>query len=199
MAITQLTVVNDALALLGELPMNTLDTGHPLVPRALAELANANTRVQATRWWFNTENLTLSPQAGSGEILVPNDTLACDPLDPCAAVALRGNKLYNLNTQSVVWSSPVAVRLHREIPFEDAPITARSYIAALALRTFQRNYDGDSSKTRDLKQDEQTAYIAMNAEHIRNTQANMLRGNPTLERLAEIHGHRAPIHSLRRY
>lgn len=190
MAITQLTFVNDALALLGEVPMNTLDHGHPMVPVALAALAGETTRVQAHKWWFNTEYPTLTPQAGSGEILLPNDTLAADPVQSHIQAAVRGNRLYNTSTQTYVWDRPLRVRLHREVPFEEAPISARAYIAARALRVFSRGYDADPRKLADIKEDERETYALLRSEHIRAVQANILHGNPTLARMSEVTGQR---------
>jgi hypothetical protein len=61
MEVTTLSIVNEMLGLLGELPINDLDAFHPVVPRALAALSTANATIQAKPWWFNTEFPTLAP------------------------------------------------------------------------------------------------------------------------------------------
>lgn len=42
MALKTLSVVNDMLGLLGELPINSIDEPHQLLPAALAKLNSAN-------------------------------------------------------------------------------------------------------------------------------------------------------------
>ena len=76
MALTTLDVVNDMLGLLGERRVNAINEPHPMIPNAIAKLETATAWVQADMWWFNVEYPTLTPQAGTGELLVPNDTAA---------------------------------------------------------------------------------------------------------------------------
>ena len=86
MASPTLAVVNSMLGLLGELPLNALDEPHPLIPAALAALDAQTTLVQSDFWWFNVEYPTLTPQVGSGMILVPPDAASVVP-DAAADVA----------------------------------------------------------------------------------------------------------------
>ena len=60
--ITTLSIVNEMLGLLGELPVNDLDAFHPVVPRALSSIDTAQSSIQADQWWFNVETPTLIPQ-----------------------------------------------------------------------------------------------------------------------------------------
>src|SRR5574337_684155 len=112
MALTTLDVVNDMLGLLGERRVNDLNEPHPMIPDALAKLSTASAYVQADLWWFNVEYPTLIPQAGTGEILVPNDTAGCDSLTQYPRLAVRGNRLYNLDDVTDVFEQPIRVRLH---------------------------------------------------------------------------------------
>jgi hypothetical protein len=174
MSYDTLDVVNDMLALLGELPVNDLETEHPAVPGAVRVLDNTNTLLQAERWWFNTEYTTLTPQVGNKRIIVPGDTAAADTLTRVPAVAVRGTYLYNTDTGSYEFDRPVSVRLHRVVPFEQLPLSARAYVAVSAQLKFQTTIDADALKTRELKEERQRAYLLMNAEHIRAARANML-------------------------
>lgn len=174
MSYNTLDVVNDMLALLGELPVNDLETPHPAVPGALRLLDNTNTLLQAERWWFNTERATLTPQAGNKRIVVPGDTAAADTLTRSPAVTVRGSCLYNTDSGSYEFDAPVEVRLHRIVPFEQLPLSARRYVALHAQLRFQNTIDADGQKTRELKEERQQAYMLMNAEHIRAVRANML-------------------------
>ena len=160
MALTTLDVVNDMLGLLGERRVNAIDEPHPMIPNAVAKLETATAWVQADMWWFNVEYPTLTPQAGTGELLVPNDTAACDSLTQYPRLAVRGNRLYNLDDVTDVFTDPIRVRLHRIVPFDDCPLLVRAYIAARAKLDFQKDYDGDSMKAQILAQEIRTAMPA---------------------------------------
>ena len=190
MALTTLDVVNDMLGLLGERRVNSLAEPHPLIPDALAKLDTATTIVQADLWWFNVEYPTLTPQSGSGVILVPNDTAACDSLTQYPRLAVRGNRLYNLDDVTDVFTDPIRVRLHRVVPYDDCPIVARAYIAAKAKLDFQKDYDGDTTKAQILAQEIKESYMRLHAEHIRSAKANMLYRPSLLSKLQAITGGR---------
>ena len=179
MALSTLDVVNDMLGLLGERRVNDLMEPHPLIPDALAKLDTASSTVQAVMWWFNVEYPTLTPQVGTGNLLVPNDTASCDSLTQYPRLAVRGNRLYNLDDVTDVFTAPIRVRLHRIVPFEDCPILARAHIAARAKLDFQKDYDGDSMKAQILAQEIKDSYARMHSEHIRNAKANLL-GRPSV-------------------
>ena len=194
MAFTVLDVVNSMVGLVGELPLNTVDTTHPLVPAALSSLNNQTSFVQADLWWFNVEYPTLLPQVGSGFLLVPADTASVDSLTQNPRLAVRGDRLYNLDAVTDVFSQPLRVRLHRVLPFTDAPLVARAHIAAKAKLEFQMAYDGDSSKAQMLQQEIRETYIRLHSEHIRNAKANMLMRPSTLGTLARIRGNRPYVY-----
>ena len=190
MALTTLAVVNDMLGLLGERRVNDLMEPHPMIPNAIAKLETATAWVQADMWWFNVEYPTLTPQAGTGELLVPNDAAACDSLTQYPRLAVRGNRLYNLDDVTDVFTAPIRVRLHRIVPFADCPVLARAYIAARAKLDFQKDYDGDSMKAQILAQEIKDSYARMHAEHIRNAKANILHRPSVLVKLQAIVGGR---------
>ena len=190
MALTTLDVVNDMLGLLGERRVNAIDEPHPMIPKAVAKLETATAWVQADMWWFNVEYPTLTPQAGTGELLVPNDTAACDSLTQYPRLAVRGNRLYNLDDVTDVFTTPIRVRLHRVVPFDDCPLLARAYIAARAKLDFQKDYDGDSMKAQILAQEIKDSYARMHSEHIRNAKANILHRPSVLVKLQAIVGGR---------
>lgn len=171
---TRLDVVNRALGLLGQLPVNEINTPHPAVPGILLRLDEATRDVQTDKWWFNTETTTLQPQAESGFIAVPNDTASIDALDKNAPVTHRGSRLYNLSTGTFVFAAPVEVRLHRVVPFEDLPAAAARYIRAMALLGFQAAIDGDGPRYRDLAEEGKQAYAALTSENTRNQHVNLL-------------------------
>lgn len=192
-AIDTLATVNAMLGLLGERPVNAVNEPHPMIPAALAKLENASAFVQADLWWFNVEYPTLIPQAGTKQLLVPNDTAACDSLTQSPRLAVRGNKLYNLDDVTDEFDKPIRVRLHRIVPFDDAPILARAHIAARAKLDFQKDYDGDTAKVRILAQEVQETYARLHSEHIRNARANLLYRPSVVGKLINIAGDRPAV------
>lgn len=194
MAYSTLEVVNSMLGLLGELPVNSITDPHTLIPAALAAITNQNAIVQVDFWWFNVEYPTLIPQAGSGLILVPEDAASVDSLTQYPRLAVRGNRLYNLDDITDVFTQPLRVRLHRVLPFSDAPAIARAHIAAKAKLEFQMAYDGDGTKAQFIQQEIKETYIRLHSEHIRNAKANMLMRPSVQHTLNRITGSRPYVY-----
>lgn len=194
MAYSTLEVVNSMLGLLGELPVNSITDPHTLIPAALAAVTNQNALVQVDFWWFNVEYPTLIPQAGSGLILVPEDAASVDSLTQYPRLAVRGNRVYNLDDITDVFTQPLRVRLHRVLPFSDAPAIARAHIAAKAKLEFQMAYDGDSTKAQFIQQEIKETYIRLHSEHIRNAKANMLMRPSVQHTLNRITGSRPYVY-----
>ena len=194
MAYSTLEVVNSMLGLLGELPVNSITDPHTLIPAALAAITNQNALVQVDFWWFNVEYPTLIPQAGSGLILVPEDAASVDSLTQYPRLAVRGNRVYNLDDITDVFTQPMRVRLHRVLPFSDAPAIARAHIAAKAKMEFQMAYDGDGTKAQLIQQEIKETYIRLHSEHIRNAKANMLMRPSVQHTLNRITGSRPYVY-----
>ena len=194
MAYSTLEVVNSMLGLLGELPVNSITDPHTLIPAALAAITNQNALVQVDFWWFNVEYPTLIPQAGSGLILLPEDAASVDSLTQYPRLAVRGNRLYNLDDITDVFTQPLRVRLHRVLPFSDAPAIARAHIAAKAKLEFQMAYDGDGTKAQFIQQEIKETYIRLHSEHIRNAKANMLMRPSVQHTLNRITGLRPYVY-----
>jgi hypothetical protein len=190
MALSQLDAVNDMLGLMGELPVNDLENVHPLVPTAVRALRTASDEIQVRRWWFNTEAVTLTPQIETKQILLPHDTLAADPFEGRPRTAVRGNRLYNLDTQSVEWDKSVTVRLHRMLPFDELPVLARMVISYKAQLAFGLQYDADPMKLSAIREALADARANLGAEDIRSTRSNLLYKPSTLRVLTDISGNR---------
>lgn len=196
--ITTLSIVNEMLGLLGELPVNDLDAFHPVVPRALSSIDTAQSSIQADQWWFNVETPTLIPQVGNKEILLPSDCLSVDSITASPNVSMRNGKLYNNDDSTYQFDDKVPVRLHRLVAFDELPMSARAYIGAEALIQFQNSIDGDSTKTQLLTDRRQRAFIVFNAEHIRRVKSNMLARPGVAATLANIVGYRRMFSGGRR-
>jgi len=178
MSLTRLDVVNDMLACLGELPMNSLEEGHPLAPTAIRVLTTASAREQGKVWWYNQEITDLYPDTDKN-IYVPNDTLKVDPLDQCRNYVQRGRRLYKPMepTLAAKWEFDAKVRclLLREVPFDDCPVSIQFLISYSAQLDFMKSYEADAQKYQQVQQLYMDAMRTANSEHTRSVGANMLR------------------------
>lgn len=188
-ALTRLDVVNDMLACLGELPVNSLEEGHPMVPTAIRVLASANTREQAKSWWFNKELTDLLPDL-DGNIYLPNDTIKVDPQERQLNYVQRGRRLYkpyepNASTK-YTFDKKVRVWLVREIPFEDCPFTAQSLVSFSAQLDFMKSYEADQQKFQQVQALYMDSLRTLNSEHVRAQDVNMLRRRAVYNERTEI-------------
>ena len=185
---TELDVVNDMLATLGESPLNSIDEDHPLTASALRVLRMVNLAEQAKEWWFNKELITLTPDALSKFIYTPADAISVDPVNTSMNYVQRGRRLYNTATGSYEFDEPVQCSLVRLLPFEDTPPLYQTYASVTCQIKFQKDYDGDVTKAQLLQKEWQIAWATFNAEHIRCVSANLLNTVSVQQKLANLGG-----------
>lgn len=197
MFISELDVVNDCLASLGEVPLNSLDDEHSFVPAARRHLRLANGREQAKGWWFNRETVTLTPDPQSNFIYIPEDTISVDPSSQWTHLVQRGRRLYDPAGAGYAIGKQVSVTLLRLIPFEELPPPAAAYISLCAQRDFQKNYDADRMKVEQVLLELADARITLRAEDIRNAGVNLLYKPSTLARMNALGGPRYALQHSR--
>lgn len=186
MRLNELDVVNDCLSTMGESPLNSIQTDHPLVASSLKLLREANARTQASGWWFNREVVTLTPDTRTRNIVLPADFLSVDPQARGQRYSQRGRRLYDMETQSVVFDKPVEVAIARLIPFEDLPWVAQDLVRFATVIRFLESYDSDEIRIQQVTRDYMTAYQACQNEHTRFTTPNVLSQGGVARRRAAI-------------
>lgn len=179
-----LTVVNLMLGTMGEKPLNALTDSHAMLAAALGKLDETNRAIQSAGWWFNMEELTLTPSNIDQSIYLPNDCL--EVRTESRNYTKRGNRVYNLVGGTFEFANNIDVDLIREVEFEDVPEVAASYISKMAILAFQVDYDGDSAKTNVLRTSLTQALIDINSAHTRNRKSNFLDSNNRLARLKYV-------------
>lgn len=152
-----------------------------MVASGRRQLRTISAREQAKGWWFNKELVTLQPDVASQDIFVPADALSVDPVDPYTHLVQRGRRLYDPRSTTFKFTAEVPVKLIRLVPFEDLPPSAAAYIGVSAVLVFQKSYDADSNKMKQLMMDRAEALTALNAEHIRSMNVNLLGRRSTSE------------------
>lgn len=192
---TELDVINDALSTMGEVPLNDADELHPMVPQIQRFLREENMSLQQQGWWFNQEYVTLTPDALSSFIYVPNDTIIANPVNKKSYrenFIQRGKRLYNTDTNTYVFSDDVEVILTRLIPFEDMPVYAQKTVATATCLRFQQAHDADQTRAQLLMNDRNYHLMKLEQEDIRIRKPNMLYKNTTLRTLNGISRGRRP-------
>lgn len=188
-----LDVVNECLATLGEVPLNTLAEPHEFKASAQRYLSRANRRVQQKGFWFNTEAAVFPPSPATGHITLPADAIswrsgsrARDTLTLAAPqpwLVQRGTRLYDTRTRSYVHTEDATGELIREVPFEELPPVANDAVAAEAVLRFQSSFDADNSKRQELGQAWALTITALSAENIRQAGVNLISSNARLQRI----------------
>lgn len=194
MFITKLDVVNACLATMGETPLNTLLDDHSYKAAALSTLAQVNNIEQKRGWWFNSEYITLTPDAISSYIYIPNDAIAIKTIDRWYTLpfAQRGKRLYNVSKNVYEWDTPLCVDLVRLLPFDDLPFHAADVVQYGTVMRFQREFDGDNTRYSQLAQDYARARAELSAENTRNRRPNLLATQSNLTKMALIGGYGSP-------
>lgn len=158
---TELEAVNLMLESVGEQGISSLltDTGNSYVSIASSVLHNQSRTLQTTGHSFNYEpNYTLSPDATTGFINVPTNTLKVKATDRTKKIVQRGNRLYDVTNHTFVFTADLLVDITFFLAFEDLPQAARSLIATLASRDFQKKVLGSDTLTSITAQDEALAW-----------------------------------------
>ena len=176
-----LSVVNEMLGSMGEVELASLTDFHPFLANARGTLDRVSRTTQASPWWFNEENVILTPNSVDHMIYLPNDLL--EVTSEYRYYVQRGQRLYNTLTGTYLFTDPVKLVIRRLLDFEELPETAAAYIAAEAVLQFQSNYDGDSNKRQEKAAYRNECLFKLNAEETRKRKVNMLDNNPRLQRI----------------
>lgn len=190
---TRLDVVNACLAIMGEVPLNSLNEGHAFKDGALRILDRNDEDIQAEGWWYNTESLVLRFNPADSRVYLPTDTGTIRPPDGYGArYVQRGRVLYDLQegTDRFHAGFQLKVKLIRHIPFVDCPRSVGAYIMRKTVLDFQQEFDGDQTKTRNLMTEvygDGGRILGLKgkveAEHIRNTSYNFVTESERLSRI----------------
>lgn len=193
---TNLDVVNDCLATLGEAPLSTLSEPHEFKPAATRLLSRMNKEVQTIGWWCNTETMTLNPAPTTGHLVLPGDTLKWESgvrsQDTFGLgqhkpwFVQRGLRLYDTRKRMYESEESVVGIIVREIPFEELPQVLNDYIAATTVLRFQSNFDGDTQRRGELTQHMNMTRAMARAEDIRQNKFNAILTNVSLSRIQSL-------------
>lgn len=160
-----LFAVNLILPKLGERPVTSLEVKHPTLAIILPVMEQQRRSLLQRGWWFNEFKYTAYPNL-DGEIFLGNDFLSFIPKNRGEA-AVRGERLYNPETLSYIWSKPVEGRVIQDVEFEYLPDTAARAVLYFALSEV---YVTDLDMTNEVGEWKQLASDSWNnllTEHLR--------------------------------
>lgn len=185
---TELEAVNIMLSVIGESPISSLAAGSAVADAVTAQqtLSEVNRAVQSKGWHFNTEKeFTLTPEAFTGEVRVPSNTLRVDTVtdDREIDVVLRGQRLYDRKNHTYSFTKSLKVDLVVLLPFEEIPETARHYVTIKAARVFQSRTVGAETLFSFTQIDERDALISFKKAEGITGDYNILTGNETIYRV----------------
>ena len=190
--LTELEIINAMLAATGTAPLTTNDTTHPFYIKASNKLALVNREIQGKGWWFNRTKRTLV-QDVNGEIILPNNTLHCDPYNRHDKLVMRGTKLYDLENATYTVNRDVEVIFVDLVTVANLPPVAGEYLKARAVYEFYRDEDGNQPKLGEYKSARNEAWVEFKAEHLRNADVNFFDGASFAQMQRGVRARRLPL------
>lgn len=191
--VTELRVVNDCLAIMGEAPLTSLNESHAFKAAARNALTRVSGIIQSKGWWYNMETLNVAASPVDNRITLPNDAGTVLPPYRFPNVVQRGRFMYDLDRGTDIFpeGTTYEVRLVRTLPIDLVPATVAEYIAGQTVLEFQQQYDGDQTKTRNqwklVYGDRQEGTLGLKGEaekeHIRYRRVNLIASSERLHRV----------------
>ena len=139
---TELEAVNTMLSVIGEAPVNSLESSSKTSDVIMAEniLTEVSKEIQTAGWNFNIEkDVEISPDSNNN-ILLPTSAGRVD-IEPVNSdnkeYVQRGSKIYNKTDKTFIISSSLKCTIVYLLAWDDLPQSARQYIMIRAARKFQ--------------------------------------------------------------
>ena len=183
---TLLEAVNTLLAVIGEQPVNTLET-QQIVEASMAErtLLEFHKEGQVNGWSWNSEQAYEFAKDSNNEIVVPTNVVswATDAYEWAGRFQLRGQRVYDRKNRTYSLGSDVE-SLKADVVFllswDESPEAFNRWVTIRSARVFSGRVLGDSSSFKYTAMDEQAALIALQSVELDQLQANSLTGGPGL-------------------
>lgn len=198
---TRLDAINYVLSCIGLAPIDSEDEYNLDVAQAGGVIDKASRSVQNNKgrgYWFNREkNHKLAPDPVTGNVLIPNNTIAVyrfDNFNRPAKIATRGRALYDTNTHGfdmrplVDSDGYIRLMLVTQLEYGDLPQTAKDAIAAQAATMFARGNEMDMNRIKVLASEAEDAMWGLECEETTQSQANAFKDNQSMARFGFVVG-----------
>lgn len=190
---TRLDAINFVLSCIGLAPVDSEDDYNLDVAQAGGMVDKVSRTIQNNKgrgYWFNREaNHKLSPDPVTGNVLIPNNTLAVyrfDSFNRPAKIATRGRALYDTATHGfdmrglVNSDGFVHLMLVTQLEYGDLPQTAKDAIAAQAGMMFARSNEMDMNRIKVLAGEAEEAMWGLECEETTQSQANAFKDSRSM-------------------
>ena len=146
---TTLKAVNTIISNIGQAPVNSLETGNPLVEMAELILDEISRAVQSEGWIFNTEFSYPFANDSNNEILIGSDVLSLDtPPNSKIQATIRKGKLYDRVEHTSTFTEAQKLDVVWLMDFDDLPEAFRNYITIRAANVFAGRAVGSTEAVR---------------------------------------------------
>lgn len=157
-------LINSMLATTGTAALSASDTRHPSYVKANAILTDMVEEFSSMEMWYNTSIRTLRPNA-EGKILIPANTITCDPTSASKKYSIRGQYLFDNDEYTSNIGYAVECIVIEEIKVADLPPAAYQYLRARCRYEYFLDQDGGERKLRNYAGQYQQKFselVAMN-------------------------------------
>lgn len=190
---TRLDAINYVLSCIGLAPVDSEDDYNLDVAQAGGMVDKVSRTIQNNKgrgYWFNREaNHKLAPDPVTGNVLIPNNTLAVyrfDNFNRPAKIATRGRALYDTATHGFDMRGLVNsdgfmhLMLVTQIDYGDLPQTAKDAIASQAGMMFARSNEMDINRIKVLAGEAEEAMWGLECEETTQSQANAFKDSRSM-------------------
>ncbi|WP_442108497.1 hypothetical protein [Pseudomonas sp. NUPR-001] len=174
---TELDAVNEIIGIIGQAPLNSLEDEADIDSlNAQSILQRVSREVQSKGWSWNIETASLSPDATTQKITYRDDWIRLEG----ASVVRREGYLYDLSSQTNLFTASVSVDIVRLIDFEDLPEVVRKYVTVKSSKIFQARSVGAQELDREAREELQEAYQALQEYELDFGAYNQVDSDPYL-------------------
>lgn len=170
---TELEAVNKILAVAGDSPVQTLEDDYIQSKLARQVLERASRHVQGFGWWFNEEEVSLSPDI-DGFITLGTNVILCEVLNDDGTVIQRGNRLYDRQERTYVFTQKVDANITLALNWNELPQVAREHIVNVACSQYNNDFFGAQEVKAQLNQNEALSLIALKKDDTDARDINLL-------------------------
>ena len=174
---TRLEAVNVLLSVIDEQPVNSIpESGVSDAVIANNILEEALQTVQEMSPRCSTDfDYPLYPEAPSGFIKVPANTLNIEVPDNNKDIVMRGDRLYDRINRTYVFKEKLPVNITWYLDYDQLPAHVRRYVTLKAARSFQRRYLGSDLHDKFTADEENAAWLNFHDKELTNHDDTFLK------------------------
>lgn len=176
---TKLQAVNICLGGIGTTSVDDVDAGGLDAQMASDLIDETTAYVQGEGWTWNSETITLTPDA-DGFLNLPANIIEADTsaLSNTVDAVQRGLRLYDKDNNTFVFKAgSYSVDVTLNLTWDELPQTVRVFIAATAAMLMQQRTLGNDNLDKDLQARAKDAWVKIIRADMRDGDYNMLRDN----------------------